>query len=86
MRKRHGDMGLEETTVRADEFAAPCGLGRPAELLAVLPHDRCRRLQPHTDTTALVDNGTLGGLRQSIPSPFCGHRDMHPCKQCNLWC
>jgi hypothetical protein len=35
--------------------------GRPAELLAVLPHDRGCRFQPDADAAALVDKGALGG-------------------------
>jgi hypothetical protein len=35
--------------------------GRPAKLLAVLPHDRGCRLQPNSDAATLVDIGTLGG-------------------------
>jgi hypothetical protein len=35
--------------------------GRPAELLAVLPHDRGCRLQTNADAAALVDKGALGG-------------------------
>jgi hypothetical protein len=30
-------------------------------LIAVLPHDRSRRLQPNADAAALIDKGTLGG-------------------------
>jgi len=35
--------------------------GRPTKLPAVLPHDRCPRLQPNADAPALVDKGALGG-------------------------
>src|ERR1700726_4320816 len=42
---------------RAPRLPAP---GQPAELLAILPHDRCRRPQPDSDAAALVDISALG--------------------------
>jgi hypothetical protein len=35
--------------------------GRSAKLLAILPHDRDRRLQPDAGAAALIDKGALGG-------------------------
>jgi hypothetical protein len=56
--------------------------GRPAELLAILPHDR-GRFETDADPSALVDIGALGGKfagrhpRGSISAAFCGHSERY---------
>jgi hypothetical protein len=42
--------------------------GRSAESLAVLAHDHGGRLQPNADSTALVDEGALWGVRLTTSS------------------
>lgn len=48
---------------------------RPAELLAVLVHDRGSGFQANTDGAALVDKGTLGGYPPDdiLGGQYCRH-------------
>jgi hypothetical protein len=48
----------------------------PAELLSVLPHDRCGRLKANADGAALVDKGAFGG--NPPDNIFGGQYRRHP--------